>query len=217
MHPEPQTAPKGAASGAPSPSPPSLALSHLAGWDTSCSPTSPLRPLAPRNPLTKPRSPILAPLCPPAQPSVPRTPWHCPRFVPAVRREENNPSWLPAMPCPASPRPPAPPSWPCTRRRRAIPGRKARAWSRRRSWAKSTIRWLMLSLTLALSERRKAGAIVTLHEDTGTRGHGCQRGWERGQNPVPERPPRPCTSAGRGAGGGGCPRDHPPSVGARWG
>ena len=56
------------------------------------------------------------------------------------------------------------------------PGRKEIPRSISRSWLKSTIMWLMLSLALAFRDRRKAGAIVTLptketHKDT--------HGWAR--------------------------------------
>lgn len=70
----------------------------------------------------------------------------------------------------------------------------------RRSWAKSTIKWLMLSLTLALSERRKAGAIVTLHGG-GHRDEG-QWGWQPDTHPAPTAPEHP--------------RGHPPWLGGGW-
>lgn len=45
---------------------------------------------------------------------------------------------------------------------RNSPGRKLRFWSSCRSWEKSTMRCVMLSVALGFMVRRKAGAIVTL-------------------------------------------------------
>lgn len=73
------------------------------------------------------------------------------------------------------------------------PGRNLRLCNIPLSWLKSTIKWLMLSLALALRERRKAGAIVTLRtksRDTHTKTqkthrsgnkHGPLFNWNRGK------------------------------------